>query len=84
MKYIKNATRLFNKDYVNKRGLDLSKEVLWVSGGQSAPELRAVKVGGKKSSATRPREGKRCLKRAVQQNSFFLPPTLRACSFAIL
>ena len=31
-----------------KRGLDLSKKVLWVSAGQRAAEPRAVKVGGKK------------------------------------
>ena len=33
MKYIKKAARLLNRDYVNRRGLDLSKEVLWVSVG---------------------------------------------------
>ena len=31
IKYIKSAAKLLNKDYINKRGLDLSKEVLWVS-----------------------------------------------------
>ena len=46
MKCIKSAARLLNKDCVNKRDLDLSKEVLWVSVGQRAPELQAVKVGG--------------------------------------
>ena len=30
------------------RGLDLSKEVLWVSVGQLAAKLQAVKVGGVK------------------------------------
>ena len=48
IKCIDCATRLFNIDYVNKRGLDLSKEVLWVSVGQRAAVLRAVKVGGQK------------------------------------
>ena len=33
---------------VNKRDLDLSKEVLWVSVGQRAAVLQAVKVGGQK------------------------------------
>ena len=33
---------------VNKKGLDLSKEVLWVSVDQRVADLRAVKVGGKK------------------------------------
>ena len=46
MKYIKSAARVLNRDCVNKGGLDLSKEVLWVSVGQRAPELQALKVGG--------------------------------------
>ena len=36
-----------------KGGLDLSKEVLWVSVGSGAAELQVVKVGGKKNSADR-------------------------------
>ena len=47
-KYIKSAARLLNRYCVNKGGLDLSKEVLWVSGGQRAAELPAIKVGGLK------------------------------------
>ena len=46
MKCIKRAARLLEIDCVNKGGLDLSKEVLWISAGQRAAELRAVKVGG--------------------------------------
>ena len=45
-KYIKSAARLLDKNFVNKRGLDLSKEVIWVSVGQRAAELPAIKVGG--------------------------------------
>ena len=37
-----------------KKGLDLSKEVLWVSVGQRAADLQAVKVGGQKNSANQP------------------------------
>ena len=48
MKYIKSAARVLNRNCVNKRGLDLSKNVLWVSVGQGAADLRAVKVGGQK------------------------------------
>ena len=48
IEYIKSAARLLNKDWVNKRGLDLSEKVLWVSVGQGAADLWAVKVGGKK------------------------------------
>ena len=46
IRYIKSAARVLDRDCVNKRGLDLFKEVLWVSVGQRAPELQAVKVGG--------------------------------------
>ena len=46
MKCIKSAARLLNIDCVNKGDLDLSKKVLWVSVGQLAAKLQAVKVGG--------------------------------------
>ena len=46
MKYFKSTARHLDTVLVNKGGLDLSKEVLWVSVGQRALELRAVKVGG--------------------------------------
>ena len=36
-----------NRDWVNRRGLDVSKKVLWVSVGQRVAELSAVKAGGK-------------------------------------
>ena len=39
IKYVKTAARLSNRDYVNKGGLDHSKEVLWVSVGQTDGEL---------------------------------------------
>ena len=45
IKNVKHAARLLNRDYVNKGGLYLSKEILWVSLGQRAAEVRAVKVG---------------------------------------
>ena len=55
IKYIKSASRLLDRDWVNKRGLDLSKVVLWVSVGWGATEVPAIKVGGlKKNSANRP------------------------------
>ena len=34
IKYLKSVARLLNRVYVNRRGLDLSKQVLWVSLGQ--------------------------------------------------
>ena len=49
IRYVKSAPRLLNRNCVNKGGLDLSKEVLWVSVGQRAAELQAVKVGGQKN-----------------------------------
>ena len=49
IKYIKSAARVLNRKFVNKGGLDLSKNVLWVSVGQGAADLRAVKVGGQKN-----------------------------------
>ena len=48
IKYIKSASRVLNRDFINKGGLDLSKNVLWVSVGQGAADLQAVKVGGQK------------------------------------
>ena len=53
-KYIKSAARVLNRNCVNKGGLDLSKEVLWVSVGQRASDLQAIKAGGKKNSANWP------------------------------
>ena len=74
IKYIKSATRILDRDWVNKEGLDLSKEVLQASVGQKAAVLQAVKVGGqKKNSADQPSAGKVGSNRADQQN-FFLTP----------
>ena len=55
IKCTKSAARLLNKDCVNKRGLDLSKEVLWVSVDQRAAVLWAVKVRGKRKFCRSPR-----------------------------
>ena len=48
IKYIKSAARVLNRNCVNKRGLDLSKNVFWVFVGQRAAELPTIKVGGQK------------------------------------
>ena len=45
----KNDASLLNRDYVNRKGLDLSKELLGVSVGQRAAKLQAVKVGDMKN-----------------------------------
>jgi len=46
IKYLLTVARLLKIDYVNREGLDISLEVLWVSVGQRAVELLAIKVGG--------------------------------------
>ena len=43
--YPKNPASLLERVCVNRRGLDLSKEVLLVSVGQRAAKIQAVKVG---------------------------------------
>ena len=48
MKYIKSAARVLDRDCVNKRGLYLSKEVLWVLLGQRVAEIPAIKATGLK------------------------------------
>ena len=71
IKYIESAARLLDIDWVNKGGLDLSKEVLWVSVGQWAIDLWAVKVKGyQKNSANRPIMGEAGSNLADRQNFF--------------
>ena len=77
MKYIKRAARVLNRNCVNKRGLDLSKKVLWVSVGQRAAEIRAVKVGGLTNILLiGPCTGK-AGSNWVARQYFFLSPTLQ-------
>ena len=60
-----------DRDCVNKRSLDLYKEVLWVSVDQRAAELSAIKDGGcKKNSARRPGSNPIRLCQEDRQNSF--------------
>ena len=55
MKCIKSVARVLNKDCVNKRGLDLSKNVLWVSVGQRGSRSTGCQSWrSKKNSADRP------------------------------
>ena len=44
IKYPKSAARLLNREYVNRIGLDLSKEALRVSVDQRAMELLDIAV----------------------------------------
>ena len=82
IKCIKSAARLLNRVCVNKRGLDLSKEVLCVSVGQRAAELRAVEVK-KKYLPTRLTPGA-LVQTGPLGRIFFKPPTLMAGSSAVL
>ena len=84
MKCIKSAARLLDKDCVNKGGLDLSKEVLWVSVDQRAAVLQAVKVGGQKKILPIALVRTRIARAGLIGRIFFLPPTLTACKTAAL
>ena len=57
IKYVKSVIRLLNRYYVNKGGLDLSKEVLWslFVKGQQSYGLSKLEV--KKNSAAWPGAG---------------------------
>ena len=84
IKCLKSAARLLNRDWVNKRGLDLSKEVLWVSVGQRAAELQAVKVGGQPKILPSGLVRTHFARAGPLGRIFFWPPTLMAGSSAAL
>ena len=84
MKYVKSAARLLDRNCVNKRGLDLSKEVLWVSVGQRAAEIRAVKIGGQKKFCRSARFEPSLPAQGRSAEFFFKPPTLMAFISAAL
>ena len=68
----KNAARILSRDCVNKSGLDLSKEALWVSVGQREADLQAVKVEGQKRiMPIGPCAGEAGSNQAGRQNFFF-------------
>ena len=50
MKCFKSAAWLLEKIWINKRDLNLSREVMLVSAGQRIAELQAVKVGSQKKN----------------------------------
>ena len=83
-KYIKSAGRLLDRDYVNRRGLDFSKEVLWVSVGQRAAELQAVKLGGQQKILPISQVRARFARTGLISRIFCWPPSLTACSSAAL
>ena len=84
MKYIKSAARLLDRDWVNKRGLDLSKKVLWVSFGQRALELQAVKIGSQQKILPSGLVRTRFARAGPIGRIFCCPPTLKACSSGAL
>ena len=84
IKYIKSAARLLDRVWVNKRGLDLSKEVLWVFVGQRTAELPAIKVGGLKKILPSGPVRTRITRAGPFGRIFFKPPTLMAGSSAAI
>ena len=84
IKYIKSASRLLNRARVNKGGLYLLKEVLWVSVGQRAAELPAIKVGGQKKILPNGPARVIRVRTGPLGRIFFWPPTLMAGSSAAL
>ena len=84
MKYFKNAARLLDRIYFNKGDLDLSKEVLWVSVGQRAADLWAVKVGGQQKILPSGPVRTRFSRAGLIGRIFFSPPTFTAHKTAAL
>ena len=84
IKCIKSAARLLDRDWVKKGGLDLSKEVLWVSVGQRVAQLQAVKVGGQQKILPSGLVRTRFARAGPIGRIFCWPPTLTACSYATL
>ena len=78
IKYIKSAARLLDRVWVNKGGLDLSKEVLWVFVGQRTAELPAIKVGGLKKILPSGPVRTRITRGGPFGRIFYKPPTLMA------
>ena len=62
--------RLLERELVNRRGIDLSKEALLVSVGQRALELPVVKVGGQKKVCRLAQFEPDARSEAEQQNFF--------------
>ena len=80
--YLKSAARLLNRDWANRRGLDLSRELLWVSvglKGSRATSHQSWKF--EKNSVVQPIADESCLNLAKWQNIFW-PSTLTASSSA--
>ena len=79
-KHHKSAARILDRDCINRRGLDLSKEILWVSLYQRAADLPAVKVGGQKKILPSGPFRTRFARAGPFGRIFFKPPTLMAGS----
>ena len=78
IKYLEYISRLLNRKRFKKRGLELSKEVLWVSVGQRAAELPAIKVGGLQKIQLIGLARAKQVRIGPIGRIFFLPPTLTA------
>ena len=84
IKCIKSAARFLDSNWVNKGGLDLSKEVLWVFVGQRTAELPAVKFGGLKKILPSGPVWALFARTGPISRIFCWPPTLTAGSYAAL
>ena len=80
---VKTAARLLDGNWVNNGGLDLLKEVLWVSVGQRSAELQAVKVRDKKNLPLHPAQAKQVWT-GQSGRIYFWSPTWTARSSAAL
>ena len=82
--HFESTTRVLKRTWINKRGLDLSKEVLWVSVGQKAAELPAIKVWSLKNIVPLSPAWASQGRTGSSGRTFYLPPTLMAgCSTAL-
>ena len=84
IKCIKSTARLLDRNCVNKRDLDLSKEVLWVFVGQRTAELPAIKVEDLKKILPKGPARVIRVRTGPLGRIFFKPPTLMAGSSAVL
>ena len=70
--------------YVNRRGLDLSKEVLWISVGQRAAKLQAVKFGGLNNKSADLSTTHKTRGPGSNPGRWDYPESLRDCNLAAL
>ena len=80
----KSAARTLDRDCINRRGLDLSKEVLWVSVYLRQQIYQLSKLEVKKKFLPSGSVLTRFARAGLIGRIFFWPPTLTACKTAAL